>query len=118
MFSRSVKEITGTERDVQGDGWKSRRMVVASDGLPYSVHETTVEAGAYLRFTYRHHTETVYCITGQGMVEDAASRVQYAIEPGSLYSVGIGDEHIVTARTELKLLCIFTPPLVGTETAD
>lgn len=59
MFTRSVEEILGTERDVHGEGWKSRRLVLAEDGLPFSVHETLVEAGRSLRFTYRAHSETV-----------------------------------------------------------
>jgi L-ectoine synthase len=118
MFSRSVQEIIGTERDVHGDGWKSRRLVLAGDGLPFSVHETTVEAGAHLRFTYQNHSETVYCIEGRGTVEDVARGAIIPLEPGSLYSVGIGDDHIIRAETEIKFLCVFEPPLTGTEEAD
>jgi L-ectoine synthase len=118
MFYRSVQEITGTERDVHGAGWKSRRLVLAGDGLPFSVHETIVEAGVLLRFAYRSHSETVYCIDGKGTVEDVAGGKILALEPGCLYSVGIGDDHIIRAESEMKFLCIFEPPLVGTEEAD
>jgi L-ectoine synthase len=118
MFSRSVQEIIGTERDVHGKGWKSRRLVLAGDGLPFSVHETIVEAGAILRFSYRAHSETVYCIEGRGTVEDVAAGKVYQLEPGTLYTVGIGDDHTLKAETEIKFLCIFEPPLVGTEEAD
>jgi L-ectoine synthase len=118
MFSRNVQEIIGTPRDVHGEGWKSRRLVLAGDGLPFSVHETTVAAGACLRFAYRAHSETVYCIEGRGTVEDVAAGMVHQLEPGTLYSVGIGDDHILKAETEIKFLCIFEPPLVGTEEAD
>jgi L-ectoine synthase len=118
MFARCTKEIVGSERDVHGSGWKSRRLVLARDGLPFSVHETIVEAGAVLRFTYRSHSETVYCIEGKGSVEDVAGGRIFELEPGCLYSVGIGDDHILTAGSEMKFLCIFEPPLTGTEEAD
>jgi L-ectoine synthase len=117
MFSRSVGEIIGTERDVHGQGWKSRRLVLARDGLPFSVHETIVEAGACLRFAYQAHSETVYCMEGSGTLEEVSSGKVYQLEPGRLYSVGIGDDHILKAETEIKFLCIFVPPLVGTEEA-
>jgi L-ectoine synthase len=118
MLTRSVQETLGTERDVQGDGWKSRRLVVAADGLPCSVHETLVDAGTTLRFDYRAHTETVYCVEGQGSVEDVARGQRTPLSPGSLYSVFIGDDHILRTETRMKFLCIFTPALAGTEEAD
>ena len=118
MIVRTVEEILDTERDVAGEGWKSRRMVLAKDGLPVSVHETTVEAGTTLRFCYETYRETVYCIEGRGSLENVSSGERYDLRPGTLYSVQIGDDHIVRAETDIKFLCIFDPPLQGTETAD
>lgn len=118
MFTRSVKEILGTDRDVHGEGWKSRRLVLAEDGLPFSVHETLVEAGRSLRFTYRAHSETVYCVEGRAMVEDVARGRVTELRPGSLYSVAIGDDHFVTAESDVTFVCVFAPPLVGAEEAD
>ena len=118
MFARSVGEIIGTERDGHGDGWKSRRLVLAEDGLPFSVHETLVEAGRSLRFTYRSHSETVYCVDGRGTVEDVAKGEVVELRPGSLYSVDIGDDHVVTAESDVTFLCVFAPPLEGAEEAD
>jgi L-ectoine synthase len=118
MFSRSVEEVVGTERDVHGEGWRSRRLVLAEDGLPFSLHETTVAAGTTLRFTYRAHSETVYCVEGRGSLEDVARGVTVPLGPGSLYEVGIGDDHVVRAETEVRFVCVFVPPLVGAEEAD
>jgi L-ectoine synthase len=118
MLQRHVDEVVGTERDVQGAGWKSRRLVLAGDGLPYSVHETTLDAGVTLRFSYRSHRETVYCIAGDGAVRNVATGQTWPLRPGTLYSVGIGDDHVVTTRAETKLVCVFDPPLGGREEAD
>ena len=92
--------------------------MLADDRLPFSVHETIVAGGQTLRFTYRSHSETVYCIAGSGTVEDVAAGAIVELAPGCLYSVGVGDDHVVRAATELKLLCVFAPPLVGAEEAD
>ena len=63
---------------------------------------------------YEHHRETVYCVSGEGQVEDLTS----GLAPGGLYSAGIGEPHRFATATEMRLLCLFTPPLAGTEEAD
>jgi L-ectoine synthase len=118
MIIRSVREILGTARDVHGDGWKSRRLVLADEDIGYSVHETTLAAGISLRFEYEHHRETVYCVRGKGQVEDLTSGRIVDLAPGGLYSPGIGEPHRIATATEMRLLCVFTPPLAGTEEAD
>jgi L-ectoine synthase len=118
MLIRHLHEVSGTERDVEGSGWRSRRLVVAEDGLKYSFHITTLAAGARLQFEYRDHRETVYCIEGEGVIEDLAAERRVELGPGSLYSAGIGEPHIITASTPMRLVCVFDPPLQGTEEAD
>lgn len=44
MIVRTTAEITGTERDVAGKGWRSKRIVLGGDGVGFSFHETTIEA--------------------------------------------------------------------------
>jgi L-ectoine synthase len=118
MFIRSVRDILGTDRDVAGEGWKSRRLVLARDGLSYSVHETIVAANTTLRFAYRAHRETVYCISGTGTISNLATGEVRPLEPGTLYTAGVGDDHRVATQSEVKFLCIFDPPLAGAEEAD
>jgi L-ectoine synthase len=118
MIIRSVSEVIGTERDVPGEGWRSRRLVLADDAIGYSLHETTLEAGIELRFEYRNHRETVYCLEGDGSVEDVASGRRVTLRPGSMYSAGIGEPHVVRTDTQVRVLCVFTPALTGTEEAD
>lgn len=118
MLIRHLDQVSATERDVHGPGWRSRRLVVAEDGLKYSFHLTTLEEGAVLEFEYRRHRETVFCVEGEGVIEDlSAGRVE-RLSAGSLYSAGVGEPHRITAETAMRLVCVFDPPLTGTEEAD
>lgn len=118
MIVRTVSEILRTSRDVHGGGWKSRRLLLEEDGLPVSVHETLVDAGAELQFCYRRHSETVYCVEGRGSIENVSAGRVHPVVPGTIYMVGIGDDHILRTETDMKFLCIFDPPCVADESAD
>ena len=48
MIVRSLSEVVGSERDVAGEGWRSRRLLLRDDGMGFSLHDTVVEAGAEL----------------------------------------------------------------------
>lgn len=117
MLIRHLDQISDTERDVHGPGWRSRRLVVAEDGLEYSFHVTVLDEGARLEFEYEDHRETVFCIEGVGGIEDISAGRTERITPGSVYSAGIGEPHVITAETPMTLVCVFDPPLAGTEEA-
>jgi L-ectoine synthase len=118
MFYKTVNDLIGTKREASGDGWKSRRFLLAEDGLPFSLHETTVAAGTVLHLNYQNHSESVYCISGKASVEEISINKVFPIEPGTFYTAGIGDEHILRIEEETKFLCIFEPALKGIEEAD
>src|ERR1700752_4355637 len=117
MIVRTLEDIIGTERDVSGPGWLSRRLILRSDGMGCSVHDTTVKEGSEQRLCYKHHFETNYCVGGEGEVVDVATGKTYPIRPGTVYALDQHDEHILRAtKGDLKLVCVFPPPLTGTET--
>lgn len=116
MIVRTLTEILGTNRDVRGPGWQSRRVILASDAMGCSVSDTIVEAGSEQRLHYKHHLETNYCISGEGEVEDLATGRVYPIGPGTVYALDKHDAHVVRAKTDLRFVCVFTPALTGTET--
>ena len=68
-----VQDIIGTEREVSGPGWTSRRMLLKKDGMGFSFHETIIPAGAVLNLWYKHHLEAVYCVGGNGTITDKAT---------------------------------------------
>jgi L-ectoine synthase len=118
MIVRSLADVIGTERDVVGDGWRSRRLLLRDDGLGFSLHDTTVEAGAELELEYRHHLEACYCLEGEAEIEELASGARHAIGPGMVYALDQHDRHVVRVRRALRLVCVFNPALAGAETHD
>jgi len=119
MILRKLGEILGTWRHASGDGWESRRIVLADDEMGYSMHDTLVKEGAELHLEYKNHLEANYCIEGVGEVENVATGERHAIEPGTMYALNNHDKHILRATNgDLRLICAFSPALSGRETHD
>lgn len=115
MIVRSVDQVAGTEREVTGDGWRSRRLLLRSDGMGFSLHDTTVEAGVELTLEYRHHLEACYVVDGEVEVEDLATGSRHPVGPGAAYALDRHDRHVLRSRSGARLVCVFNPPLTGTE---
>ncbi|CAM3016307.1 ectoine synthase [Williamsia muralis] len=120
MIVRTTKEITGTERDVEADNgnWRSKRIVLGGDKVGFSFHETTIKAGSVNEFHYANHVEAVWLVAGTGTLTDRETGEVYPLGPGTMYLLNGHERHTVTADTELRMLCVFNPPVVGTETHD
>ncbi|WP_323037934.1 ectoine synthase [Pararhodobacter sp.] len=118
MIVKRLDQIIDTPAHVKGDAFESRRLLLASDGLGYSLHDTLCLAGTEQRLHYKNHIETNYVIAGQGTVEDVATGRVHALAPGSVYVLDQHDAHILRAQTDMRILCIFTPALTGQETHD
>lgn len=118
MFVTTLAETIGNPvRHAKGPGWESRRMVLKSEGVGYSVHDTVVQEGAELHLHYKHHFETNYCIEGEGEVVDVRTGKTYPLRPGSLYALNENDPHVLRAiKGNLRLVCVFSPALAGQET--
>lgn len=118
MIVRAVKDLIGTPRDVVTPNWVSRRLLLKSDGMGFSLHETTVLPGTETYIWYKHHLEAVFCIEGEGEVQALADGRIYRIEPGVMYALDRHDKHYLRARTKMRLVCVFNPPLTGREVHD
>lgn len=115
MIVRTLIGTLGTEREVDTPGWTSRRLLLASENMGFSLHDTLIKPGAELPMHYRNHLEAVYCIEGEGEVETVADGVRHRIRPGTVYALDRNDEHILRARTRMRMVCVFNPPLTGRE---
>ena len=95
--------------------WESTRLLLKDDNMGFSFHITTVYQGADFPMHYTHHLESVYCISGEGEIENRADGRTYPITPGTIYILDKNDRHILRAFTEMKMACVFNPPLNGKE---
>jgi L-ectoine synthase len=118
VIVRRLSEVRATPREVQASTWTSRRLLLAADGMGFSLHDTVIHAGTETRMCYANHLEAVYCVAGRGSIHALASAETFEISDGTMYALDKHDEHLLRAETELRLICVFNPPLVGGEVHD
>ncbi len=118
MIVRKLEEIVGAEREVRAATWTSRRLLLQGDGMGFSLHDTLIHAGTSTEIHYQNHLEAVYCIQGKGEVTVLATGEKIPIEAGTVYALDGHEQHLLTAESEMRMICVFNPPLVGPETHD
>lgn len=116
MIVRTLKQAEKSERRVVTKMWESARLLLKDDKMGFSFHITTIYKDAVLPMHYKNHLESVYCISGEGEIEDLADNRIYPIEEGTIYILDRHDRHILRAKTEMKMACVFNPALIGKET--
>lgn len=120
MIVRHVNDIKDTDREVKGEKgtWTSRRFLLKSDGMGFSFHETIIHAGTETLIWYKNHLEAVYCVAGEGELEDLTNGVTHKITDGTMYALSGHEKHYLRAKTDLRMICVFNPPLTGREDHD
>jgi L-ectoine synthase len=117
VLVRTLGDITDTELDVRGDGWRARRLFVRDDGIGFSLSETTVDGGAEMQLWYKHHDEACFVIEGEAEITERDTGTVHRIGPGSAYAPQ-HDRHTIRVLQPLRLVCVFSPALTGHETHD
>jgi len=117
MIVRTTKSLEGTERDVPFTGGNSIRLILAKDNMGFSFHETRVKEGKW-HWHYKHHKESCFCVSGQGILHNLEDGTQHLIVPGTIYILDNHDNHEFEALKETVLLSVFNPPIVGNESHD
>lgn len=118
MIVRDLNEAKKTSRKVDSEGWNSVRLLLKDDAMGFSFHITTIYAGAELPMHYKNHLESVYCVAGEGSIEDLATGEVHEIRPGVMYALDKHDRHILRGKTEMTMACVFNPPVTGREVHD
>ncbi|MGO2682844.1 ectoine synthase [Microbacterium sp.] len=118
MLIRTIDDITDTDADIKSENWRSKRIILAREGVGFSVHETTLYAGTESEFCYQNHIEAVFIVEGEGEIEDMATGEVHQLRPGSLYLLNDHDRHRVRPRTDIRTVCVFNPPVTGREVHD
>lgn len=118
MIVRDYNELKDGSRRVDSDGWHSVRLLLKDDAMGFSFHITTIHEGAELKMHYSRHLESVYCVSGQGSIEDLETGEVHKIRPGVMYALDKHDRHILRGDTEMVMACVFNPPVTGREVHD
>lgn len=118
MIVRNLEDLIGTDRDVAAPTFNSRRLLLAGDGAPFSMHDTHIKAGTETYIWYKNHLEAVYCVAGEGEIEVIDEGKVYPIRDGTFYALNGHEKHWLRARTDLRMICVFVPALTGQEVHD
>ena len=118
MIVKQLTDMIGTSQDVKGETWNSRRLLLAKEHVGFSLHDTIMKAGTETTMWYKNHIEAVYCIEGEGELEDLVNGKTYQLSPGTLYVLNGNERHIVRPNTDVRMVCVFNPPVTGREIHD
>lgn len=118
MIVKKLEDVLGTEHEVKGGNWTSRRLILRDAGMGFSLHDTLIHAGTETLIWYKNYLESVYCIEGKGEIEVLPDGPTYSIEAGTLYALDGNEKHLLRAEEEMRMICTFNPPLTGLEVHD
>lgn len=118
MIVRTLDDTMNGDAHVFAPTWNSRRLLLAGDRMGFSLHDTIIDAGTETRMWYRNHLEAVYCIEGEGTLEDVETGDVHQIRAGTVYALDKHDRHVLRATTQMRMVCVFNPPCTGRETHD
>ncbi len=118
MIVRNVGDLDDTDRDIKTPNWRSKRIVLAKEGVGFSVHETTLYAGTINDFWYANHIEAVFVVEGEGELLDKGTGEIHQLRPGSLSLLDNHDHHQLRPKTDMRTVCVFNPPVTGREVHD
>ncbi len=120
MIVKTAEDIVGGEGDTTLSGGNARtlRYLLRDDGVGFTVSDIRVGAGGEKVLWYKNHIEANLVIEGEGTVEDMATGTVYDLKPGTIYVLDKHDRHCIRTKTAMRLICVFTPPLVGGEMHD
>lgn len=116
MIVRDLNFVRAAGNEIHSDGWTSRRYLLKKDGMGFSFHQTIIKSGVELAMHYKNHLEAVFCMSGKGEILGKATGERHPIGPGVMYALNLHDEHVLVAHSEMTMMCVFNPPVVGDET--
>lgn len=119
MIVRNLEDLKERGNYAEKPGhWTSARYLLREDDVGFTLTQTTVAAGQTLVMEYKNHVEANLIIEGEATLTDLDANETYHLTAGSKYTLDKNDKHKLEAITDLRIVCVFTPALVGGETHD
>ena len=118
MIVRELQQAEKSGRRIVSGNWESTRLLLKADRMGFSMHVTIIYPETITPMHYRNHLEAVLCIEGEGELESIDDARVYPIRPGTVYALDKHDRHVLRARTRMRMVCVFNPPLNGKEVHD
>jgi L-ectoine synthase len=118
VIVRSLDDLDNTEREIVTPNWRSKRIILAKEGVGFSLHETVIKAGTVNDFWYANHVEAVLVVSGEGEILNKETGETFPLGPGSMYLLDGNEHHQLRPRTEMRTVCVFNPPVTGREVHD
>ncbi len=79
MIVRTKEDLKGTKGEVRTENWSSCRLLHKQDGMGVTLTDAILEPGLDQVFWYKNHLEAVYCLEGEGTLEDLATGKSHLI---------------------------------------
>lgn len=119
MIIRSLEDLQATGRYAEKPGvFTSARYLLREDRVGFTMTQTSVAAGTHQEMAYAHHVEANLVLDGEGVLTDLDTGDAHELRPGVMYTFDGHERHTIDATTDMRIVCIFRPSLLGTETHD
>lgn len=118
MIIKKLDQVEKSDQTIRAQNWRSRRLLLKDECMGFSLHDTLIYPGTQTPIWYKNHLEAVYCIEGEGSILDKETGQEHLIKAGTMYALDKHDQHILKAKTQMRMVCVFNPPLKGDETHD
>lgn len=96
-------------------GFTSHRILLDSDGMGYTMTKTVIPVSGKQHWHYKHHLESCYCVSGKGILTNEETGDRFEVVPDTTYVLDNNEPHSLSATEEMVLVCVFNPPLTGSE---
>jgi len=119
MIVRTLEDVKARGSYGEKPGvWTSARYLLRDDNVGFTLTQTSVAAGQSQEMEYKNHIEANMVTAGEGELTDLATGEVHVLSAGSMYTLDKHDRHRLRALSDMRIVCVFTPALVGTETHD
>lgn len=119
MIFNTVEKVKKTDSHVNWGNGTSSRLLVANDGVGYTIAETRIFPNTSSHLKYQNHIESCFCVSGSGALILDETGDEFVLSAGALYTLNLHDSHILKSGSDgLVLISFFLPALNGTEIHD